>query len=218
METASAVAKSVCHSLERSRLITEPYKHWLLKDVLPPQIGIAIIALPFTPPLIGDTMGKRETHNGTRTFFAGEIRERFHVCRDFANAMQGEAVVRKVEETCGISLRGSFLRIEYCQDTDGFWLEPHTDIREKLLTMLVYLSTGLGATQWGTDVYDEDLNYVATAPSEFNAGLIFIPGANTWHGFRKRPIDGVRRTLIINYVTDWKDRSQLAFPDRPVYR
>ena len=39
-----------------------------------------------------------------------------------------------------MKLRDSHLRIEYCLDTDGFWLEPHTDIGAKLFTMLVYLS------------------------------------------------------------------------------
>ena len=50
-----------------------------------------------------------------------------------------------------------------------------------------------------------------TAPFEPNHGLIFIPGADTWHGFLKRPIRGVRRSLIVNYVGhDWRERWQLA--------
>ena len=58
---------------------------------------------------------------------------------------------------------------------------------------------------------------VATTPYRRNAGLIFIPGADTWHGFHKRPIQGVRKTVIMNYVTaDWRARDQLAYPDTPV--
>ena len=51
-------------------------------------------------------------------------------------------------------LDGSFLRIECCLDTDGFWLEPHTDIGAKLLTLLVYLSDHPEAGDWGTDIMD----------------------------------------------------------------
>ena len=43
-----------------------------------------------------------------------------------------------------------------------------------------------------------------------------IAGPNTWHGFDKRPIKGVRRLMEINYVRDWRDSEQLAFPGQPV--
>jgi len=44
-----------------------------------------------------------------------------------------------------------------------------------------------------------------------------VPGDNTYHGFEKRPIEGVRISLIINYVTDeWRAREQLAFPEEPI--
>ena len=47
--------------------------------------------------------------------------------------------------------------------------------------------------------------------------MIFVPSNNTWHGFEKRPIHGVRRSIIVNYVTDaWRAREQLAFPHSPV--
>ena len=83
--------------------------------------------------------------------------------------------------------------------------------------MLVYLSKGPEALGWGTDIYDGDLARVGTLPHEFNCGMIFIPGKDTWHGFRKRPIDGVRKLMIINYVKDeWRARNELAFPDRAV--
>jgi hypothetical protein len=44
-----------------------------------------------------------------------------------------------------------------------------------------------------------------------------VPSSTTYHGFERRPIDGVRKSIIINYVTDeWRAREQLAFPDRPI--
>jgi hypothetical protein len=83
--------------------------------------------------------------------------------------------------------------------------------------MLVYFSTEPGAEDWGTDIYDQEMNHVATAPYAFNHGIIFIPGEDTLHGFRKRPINGVRKAIIVNYVKDeWRSRNELAYPDQPV--
>ena len=59
-------------------------------------------------------------------------------------------------ETCNIDVAGSFLRMEYMQDLDGAWLEPHRDIPEKLFSMVVYLFTGPDAKDWGTDIYDAE--------------------------------------------------------------
>ena len=54
-------------------------------------------------------------------------------------------------------------------------------------------------------------------PDPPTAGLIFVPGADTWHGFTRRPIVGVRRSLIVNYVKpEWRSRHELAFPNEAV--
>ena len=120
-------------------------------------------------------------------------------------------------ETCNIQVDGSFLRMEYIQDIDGAWLEPHRDIPEKLFSMVIYLFTGPEAAGWGTDIYDADRKWVGRSPGDFNAGTIFVAGPATWHGFEPRPIIGVRRLMEINYArADWRDREQLADPERPI--
>jgi hypothetical protein len=217
MSDAAAIQERFHDCLDASDARVEPYRHWLLDEVFPDGVCEAIRALPVDPPRIGDTMGKRETHNSTRGFFSAEWRQRFEVCGAVAEALQAPAAVAKVARTCGLELAGSSLRIEYCQDTGDFWLEPHTDIGAKLFTMLVYLSDDPGAEKWGTDIYDGDKRHLGSAPYGPNLGLIFIPGHDTWHGFRKRPIEGVRRSIIINYVKpEWRSRHELAYPDRPV--
>jgi hypothetical protein len=58
---------------------------------------------------------------------------------------------------------------------------------------------------------------VLATPWQRKFSLIFIPAADTWHGFHRRPINGVRRSLIVNYVKpEWRPRNELAFPDRAV--
>ena len=218
MADASAVSASLIRSFDASDFSAAPYRHWRLSDILPVDVCDAIDALPARPPKIEDTFGKRETHNSSRLFFGLDNRRRHPVCEALAAGFQSAKTVERIERLCDVELGGkSHLRIEYCLDTDGFWLEPHTDIGAKLFTMLVYLSSEPGSEAWGTDILDADFNLVATAPYIRNGGLIFIPANDTWHGFRKRPIHGVRRSLIVNYVKpEWRSRHELAFPDQPV--
>lgn len=194
-----------------------PYPHWLLDQVLPEPMIDAICALPFAPPQVTDTLGRRETHNSTRLFFGKQEQAMFPACATLATALQSSPCIEALQNLTSTSLSGCFLRLEYCQDIDGFWLEPHTDIGAKLFTMLIYLNDPPEGENWGTDIYETPTTLLGPAPSGRNKGLIFIPGHNSWHGFEKRHITGVRRSLIVNYVTPvWRARQELAFADQPI--
>ncbi|HTI03645.1 MAG TPA: 2OG-Fe(II) oxygenase [Acidisoma sp.] len=194
-----------------------PYPHWLPEAMLPGPVLDGICDLPLVAPEIGETQGRRETHNSSRLFFGAAAQAAFPVCRALAAALQAPETVGALCRQTGADLLGSHLRIEYCLDRDGFWLEPHTDIGAKFFTMLIYLTDPPPGEDWGTDLYETPLRHVGSAPAQRNAGLVFVPGTDTWHGFIRRPITGVRRSLIVNYVTpEWRARHELAFPDRPV--
>ncbi len=217
MSTPATIAEKFFGSLDRRETRTTPYTHWILKDVLPKDVCDGVLALPITPARIDDTLGRRDAHNESRVFFSVENRKRFNVCRDTAAALQDAATVRRIERTFGTDLKGRYLRIEYCQDTAGFYLEPHTDIGAKVFTMQIYLSPEPEAEAWGTDVLDGSKNIATTVRAIFNSALVFIPGQNTWHAYHRRPMTGVRRSLIVNYVKDeWRARHELAYPDQPV--
>ena len=48
-------------------------------------------------------------------------------------------------------------------------------------------------------------------PYDRNKGLIFVPAAGTWHSDARAPINGVRKSIIINYVTsDRREKWELA--------
>ena len=217
MPESQTVAEVFLGCLDHARAETDPFRYWLLRGTLPRVTCAAIDALAVSPPTIGETLGRRETHNSARLFFGAEQRARHPVCDDVARAFQCSKVVRRLEGLCGVCLAGGSLRIEYCLDTDGFWLEPHTDIGAKLFTMLIYLSDEPGCEAWGTDLYDTDGKWVGRSPYERNCGLMFIPSLETLHGVEPRPIQGVRRSLIVNYVRpEWRSRQELAFPEQQV--
>jgi hypothetical protein len=213
---AKEVTDHFVKALRQAHREETPYRHWKMRDVLPEALCTGILTLPVAPPNIGDTDGTRNTYNDTRAFFTPAMREDFPTCRVLCDALQSPEVARQCQETYDIDAEGSFLRIEYIQDTDGAWLEPHRDIPDKLFSMVIYLCTGPEAKNWGTDIYDENRKWIGRSSADFNTAVTFIAGPNTWHGFEPRPIKGVRRLMEINYVSNWRDREQLAIPDRPI--
>lgn len=212
-ETADNIGAHFTASMRKAQRRDNPYNYWLLDNMLPDETLDAIAALPVPKPEKMLFYGRREVNNAARVYFTTENQAKFPVCEQMAEAFKSPGLIRTIEKTTGAQLSQGRLRIEYCQDTDGFWLEPHVDISVKLFTMLVYLSDDPALHDAGTDIYDDTPEHrrVATAPYERNKGLIFIPGKNTWHGFSKRPIQGLRKSLIVNYVTsDWREKQELA--------
>jgi len=194
-----------------------PYSYWLLRDCLPEAALDDVLELPFEAPDLDGVSGKRELHNASRTYFDQGNQERFPVVRAISDAFQDKRMTGRIAEQFGTDIKGGYLRIEYAQDTEGFWLEPHTDLGVKLFTMLLYASKDKEHRDLGTDIYDTDKQVVGRTPFAANAAMVFVPSDISYHGFEPRPIEGVRKSIIVNYVTDeWRAREQLAFPEAPI--
>ncbi len=218
---ASAAERDACRahfarSLKAAVARDEPYRHWILQDVLPADLAAAMDALPFPAPALNGLSGSREIHNNTRKYIDAEAIAKYPMCAALAQAFQHHDTVAVIEEATGAQLDGCCLRIEYAQDTDGFWLQPHTDLGVKKFTLLYYLGPE-GQPDLGTDIYADAATWSHRAPFAVGGALAFVPSDRTWHGFEPRPIPVVRKSLIVNYVTEeWRAREQLAYPDRPV--
>ncbi|MFN3622909.1 MAG: 2OG-Fe(II) oxygenase [Hyphomicrobium sp.] len=209
----TSVADQFLDCLARSRHATQPFDYWLLDGALPEEDIDAVVNLPFAPPGADGFNGRRETNNSARTFFSPENQAKFPVIRRIADGFKDPRVIDAIKQTTRANLADTRLRIEYCQDAPGFWLEPHTDISVKKFTMLVYLSGDPKLRLAGTDIHEgpPDYEYVTTAPYGRNLGVIFVPAGNTWHGVGHHPLTGLRKSIIINYVTaDWRDTFELA--------
>ncbi len=215
--TAEAITDSMLASMKTADHGNRPYSHWFLSSCLPEDAIAATQNLPFKAPELEGLSGKRELHNKTRTYFDAQNMERFPVCKALNEAFQSERLTKAIADHFNTDINGSFLRVEYAQDIGGFWLEPHTDLGVKLFTMLLYISDGPGHSELGTDIYDADKRHVARSPFQSNGAMVFIPSSVTYHGFEPRKIAGIRKSIIINYVTnDWRAREQLPFSDTPI--
>jgi len=211
-----AAKAALAASLKGAPRSEAPYRHWDLSNIFGAETVAALSSLPFPAPELGGVSGARELHNNTRRYFDQDNIAAFPVCRTIAETFQDDDVVSLIEQTTGANLDGCYLRIEYAQDVDGFWLAPHTDLGVKKLTMLYYLGDEDQA-DLGTDIFVDGETWSKRSTFTADSALVFVPSNNTWHGFKSRPINGVRKSVIINYVTDeWRAREQLAYPSRPV--
>ena len=217
MLNAEAVTAGFVDSLEQAERLEKPYRHWNLTNLFPAEVVAALRALPFPVPELDGVSGAREIHNNTRQYFDPANIAQHKVCAALAEAFQSRAVASAVAEATGAPVDDCFLRIEFAQDIDGFWLKPHTDLGVKKLTLLYYLADGPEQGDLGTDIYSSGSDWTKRSSFEANSALVFVPSDITWHGFEPRPIHGVRKSVIINYVShDWRAREQLAYPETVV--
>ena len=142
-----------------------------------------------------------------RCFITKENSKQFPELIKFIQELQNKKTHEKISELINKDLSNSYVRVEVICDREGFWLKPHCDIKEKLMSCLLFVNKHNESEDLGTDFYDNDLKLVKTLPYRDNYGYFFSSGPNTWHGMEKKEIKKERRCLQVNYVTfrtDWK--------------
>ena len=125
----------------------------------------------------------------------------------FINELQSKEVYQTISKMINKDLSNSYVRVEVICDREGFWLKPHCDIKEKLMSGLIFVNNANESEELGTDFYNQKLEKVKTVPYKHNYGYLFTSGPNTWHGMEKKKIVKERRCVQVNYVTfetDWK--------------
>ena len=142
-----------------------------------------------------------------RCFVTKQNSSQFPGLTKFINELQNKNTYGEISSLIGKDLSKSFVRVEVICDRKGFWLKPHCDIKEKLLSCLLFVNKHNESEDLGTDFYNSDLQKVKTLPYKDNYGYFFSSGPDTWHGMEKKEIIKERRCLQVNYVTfqtDWK--------------
>ena len=211
--------------LNNSKKYENPFTHWELNEPLSQEAIKEIINADIANP-----NDHKLEYDGTRAIDGGEgkfregissggqaLKFRCFITKDnskvfpgltkFINELQEKKTYEKISELVNKDLSNSFVRVEVICDRQGFWLKPHCDIKEKLLSCLLFVNHKKESESLGTDFYDNRLNLVKTVPYKDNYGYFFTSGPNTWHGMEKKKILKERRCIQVNYVTfptDWK--------------
>jgi len=211
--------------LNKSKKFNTPFEHWEHNEALSEGSIQEIISVD-----IADVNQHNLKYDGTRAIDGGaaEFREgiasggkaikfRCFITKEnaqnfpnlvkFIKELQTKETYETLSKLIKKDLSNSYVRIEVICDRKGFWLKPHCDIKEKLLSGLIFVNKLNESEDLGTDLYNEKLEKVKTIPYKNNYGYFFTSGPNTWHGMEKKEIVKERRCLQVNYVTfptDWK--------------
>jgi hypothetical protein len=184
-----------------------PYTHWVVEQPVTPEVLTEVVTTPMQkgPRAFDGTRAADDGGDGLdaklRLYITRENVHEFPALGKLIDELLAPETVMQFEKMLRRDLSDAYLRVETIADVDGFWLKPHKDIKEKLMSMLVYVNIWGESEELGTDIYDDDLNVVKTIPYRNNLGYLFSPGDNTWHGLDKKKISTVRRSILINYVT-----------------
>ena len=211
--------------LNNSKKHADPFLHWELNQPLSEESINEIINADI--PNVSEHNirydGTRAIDGGAPEFRQGiasggkAIKFRCFITKDNANKfpglvsliqeLQSKETHQKISKIINKDLSNSFVRVEVICDREGFWLKPHCDIKEKLMSCLLFVNHCNESENLGTDFYNEKFEKIKTVPFKNNYGYLFSSGPNTWHGMEKKNIIKERRCLQINYVTfptDWK--------------
>ena len=213
-------------SLEsRTKSFNDPFKHF---EINQPLVNEAIKEISETD--VPDPTQENLNYDGTRALDGGEgayrsgIKDggkakkiRCYVTKEnsnefphltnFIEELRSQKVHSKISSLIGKDLSNSYVRLEVICDREGFWLKPHCDIKEKLMSSIIFVNLQNESEILGTDVYDKNLIKVKTVPYKHNYGYFFTSGPDSWHGMEKKEIKKERRCIQVNYVTfptDWK--------------
>jgi hypothetical protein len=189
-----------------------PFNYWIIDEPLSDNAIDEIYKTPipsgdviFDGTRAGDKNGK-DLLSKLRVFIDQNNYSEFPNLKNLISEMQSKECQKLIEGMLNVNLTNSYVRVEVIADKDGFWLEPHCDIKEKLMSSIIFVNKYGEDENLGTDFYHPDLSIAKTIPYRNNYGYIFTAEKNSWHGLEKKKIKKERRCIQINYVTfktDW---------------
>ena len=199
-------------NLENLTHVDFPFNHWVFSNCLEEGAldEISYSNIPSGDRMYDGTRAADHTGQGVdgklRLFITKNNCQNFPYLTKLIQSLQSKEMVNKISKIIDKDLSNSYVRLEVIGDKKGFWLKPHKDISEKLMTMMVWANPYNEASNLGTDLYDKNFKLVKTIKYVHNSGYFFSSGDDTWHGLELKEIQKERRCIQINYVTfntDW---------------
>jgi len=174
--------------LRAAKLETEPYLYTVVPGFLSPE----------SVKRINATYPKIEKGGS----FPLEMLEENMTIKEVIDELDGPAFEKAIADKFSVDLSGRpkmYSLRGYTRAKDG---QIHTDSRDKIITVLVYLNDNwqqpggrLRILKNGHDVDD----FVAEVPPDNGTLLVFKRSDNSWHGHH--PFEGPRRSLQMNWMT-----------------
>ncbi len=204
---------SLSHAIVNCRkTFKTPFTHWTINNVLNEATinEIYSVKIPkgkviFDGTRAGDKSGD-DLLSKLRVFISANNCQDFPELTKLIKEMQSKTCMNLIANLINEDLTDAFVRLEVIADQNGFWLEPHLDIKEKLMSGLIFVNKFNENENLGTDFYNENLELIKTIPYKNNYGYLFKSEEKSWHGLEKKAIKHERRCLQLNYVTfktDW---------------
>ena len=190
----------------------KPFNHWTLENPLSETLidEVYDIKFPEGDVIFDGTRAGDKTGNNLlsklRVFITKKNSSDYPELYKLVKEMQSKECTDLISKMINRNLSNSFVRVEVIADKNGFWLEPHCDIKEKLMSSILFVNRYGENENLGTDFYTPDLKVAKTLPYRNNFGYIFTSEKDSWHGLEKKNIKNERRCLQLNYVTfetDW---------------
>ena len=174
--------------LNNSQEHEDPFKHWELNKPLSNEAIQEIIKAD-----IPNVTDHNLNYDGTRAIDGGapEFREgiasggkaiklrcfitknnykKFPALFKLIRELQSKQTYEKISSLINKDLKNSYVRVEIICDREGFWLKPHCDIKEKIISCLLFVNQLNESEDLGTDFYNEKLEKVKTIPYKNNYG------------------------------------------------
>ena len=199
-------------SLNKVTSFEEPFKHWEIKSPLNKNIldEIVSISVPDGEHSYDGTRAADYSGKGLdgklRLFINKNNSHLYPNLTSLIKTLQSKECQKIISRYLKKDLQNSYARLEIISDKKGFWLQPHKDIEEKIMTMMIWVNHYNESENLGTDFYNKDFKIIKTSKYINNTGYFFSSGEDTWHGLEKKEIINERKCVQINYVsfkTDW---------------
>lgn len=175
-------------ALKAAPLATEPFEYVLVPGFIGPD-SVRCVNATFPPITTGGSYPLDSLEAGM-------------AIKEVIDELDGEAFEAAISEKFGVDLAGRpkmYSLRGYTRSKDG---QIHTDSRDKIITVLLYLNENWGHAggrlrllRNGHDVDD----FVAEVPPDNGTLLAFRRSDRSWHGHH--PFDGPRRSLQMNWMT-----------------
>tara|TARA_Y100000590_G_C15392924_1_gene890776 strand:+ start:160 stop:777 length:618 start_codon:yes stop_codon:yes gene_type:complete len=199
-------------NLENIETFDFPFKHWEIQNCVdePTLNEISFANIPDGKRVYDGTRAADDTGRGQdgklRLFVTKDNAKSFPNLTKLINKLQSKKFSSSISSILDKDLSNSYVRLELIADKKGFWLKPHKDIPEKIMTMMLWANPYNESALLGTDMYNNKYELVKTIKYIHNCGYFFTSGEDTWHGLEMKEIINERRCIQINYVTfetDW---------------